>query len=152
MLLTSELVTRAVRQRHPILGETVKLRVWMAVDIVRVELQAASAGLFRPQGAGPHYDQVLLDRLADRWAIESGEDLGRAWFEIDQRPQKTTEHQERDRLHSPASEALAARNRAWRTRLLSRRIRHKSNVKLCLGTRDRSRVLRLAAIATNKSR
>ena len=73
MLLTSELVTRAVHQRDQAVGEIVKLRVWMPADVVRVELQTRSAGLFRPWDSGPHYDQVLLDRLADRWSIESRE-------------------------------------------------------------------------------
>lgn len=91
MLLTSELVTRAVQRCDPVLGESVRLRVWMPEDLVRVELRAASAELFRPYGAGPHYDQLLLDRLADRWSIESGEGHGCAWFEIDQRPEKASD-------------------------------------------------------------
>ena len=98
MLLTSELVTSAVHHRHPALGDAVKLRVWMPEDVVRVELQARSRELFRPWGDGPHYEQVLLDRLADRWSIETDQDGACAWFEIDQNKVRTVDTSETEAL------------------------------------------------------
>jgi anti-anti-sigma factor len=84
MLLTSELVTRAVRQRPPGFTESVELRVWLRADLVRVELRASSEVLVvPPEPTGPHYDHILLDQIADRWSIDTGPDFGCTWFEID---------------------------------------------------------------------
>jgi hypothetical protein len=84
MLLTSELVTRAVRQRRGGTTEAVQLLVWMPRDVVRVELRAASERLVRPpEQAGPHYDHILLDQVAHRWSIDADERSARIWFEID---------------------------------------------------------------------
>jgi anti-sigma B factor antagonist len=84
MLLTSELVTRAVRQRPPAFDEPAELRVWLRPDRVRVELRARTELLFvPPEPTGPHYDHILLDQIADRWSIDTGEDFGCTWFEID---------------------------------------------------------------------
>lgn len=94
MLLTSELVTRAVRQRPPGFSEAAELRVWLRADLVRVELRAGSELLFvPPEPSGPHYDHILLDQIADRWSIDTGQDFGCTWFEID--------------LHRPESDAGA---------------------------------------------
>jgi hypothetical protein len=82
-LLTSEIVTRAVRHAG-VLGRTVELRVWMPSDIVRVELRGSSPDLFAPeQGPAPHYEHTLLDEIADRWSIEAGRQAASIWFEID---------------------------------------------------------------------
>jgi hypothetical protein len=84
MLLTSELVTRAVRQGESASTESVELRVWMPADVVRVELRAESELLVRPpEPSGPHYDHMLLDQVADRWSIDTDEHPARIWFEID---------------------------------------------------------------------
>jgi anti-sigma B factor antagonist len=84
MLLTSELVTRAVRQRPSGFDEPAQLRVWLSGELVRVELRAPSERLFLPpEPTGPHYDHILLDQIASRWAIDTGPDFGCAWFEID---------------------------------------------------------------------
>jgi len=84
VLLTSELVTRAVRQRHLVPDEAVELRAWMRSDIARIELRASSELLFRPpELTGPHYDHILLDQIADRWSIDTDRNLARIWFEID---------------------------------------------------------------------
>jgi len=83
MLLTSELVTRAVRQRPLALAEAIGLRAWLSAELVRVELRARSELLFLPpERSGPHYDHILLDQLADRWSIDTGQDFACAWFEI----------------------------------------------------------------------
>jgi anti-sigma B factor antagonist len=90
MLLTSELVTRAVRQRPPGFTESAELRVWLRADLARVELRAGSELLFvPPEPSGPHYDHVLLDQIADRWSIDTGQDFGCTWFEIDLHPPDT---------------------------------------------------------------
>ncbi len=84
MLLTSELVTRAVRQRSCESEEAVELLVWMPADVVRVELRAPNERLVRPpEAAGPHYDHILLDQVAHRWSIDTGRRPARIWFEID---------------------------------------------------------------------
>jgi anti-sigma B factor antagonist len=88
MLLTSELVTRAVRQRPPGFTEQAELRVWLRADLVRIELRAGNERLFvPPEPKGPHYDHILLDQIADRWSIDTGQDFGCTWFEIDLQPQ-----------------------------------------------------------------
>jgi hypothetical protein len=83
MLLTSELVTRAL-QCEGATGRSVALRVWMTPDVVRVELRAPRELLLGPRAPeGPRYELVLLDKLADRWSLEPEEEEPRTWFEID---------------------------------------------------------------------
>ena len=83
MLITNELVTRALRQRHFTSGEDIELRVWMPADVVRVEIQGPR-NLVPPPGAPdePH-DGLLIEKLADRWSIDTQERHACAWFEID---------------------------------------------------------------------
>ena len=83
MLITNELVTRALRQRHFTSGEDIELRVWMPADVVRVEIQGPR-NLLPPPGAPdePH-DGLLIEKLADRWSIDTHERHACAWFEID---------------------------------------------------------------------
>ncbi len=91
ILLTSELVTRAVQRDHTAAGEDVELRVWMPSDTVRVELQGARELVCRPNryDGWPDFDLMLLDSIADRWSPDS--DRGRAclWFEIDRHARST---------------------------------------------------------------
>jgi anti-sigma B factor antagonist len=83
MLLTSELVARAAQRRHAD-GQAVLLRAWMRTDVARVELRMPRELLLAPPEHGePLYDQMLLDQLADRWSIETGEDDACVWFESD---------------------------------------------------------------------
>jgi hypothetical protein len=83
VLLTSEIVTRAVRQSHSS-DDAIQLRVWMPVDVVRVELLGDSANLFDPHpDAAPHYEHSLLDELADRWSVDERPEHASIWFEID---------------------------------------------------------------------
>ncbi|TMK97079.1 MAG: ATP-binding protein [Actinobacteria bacterium] len=83
MLITNELVTRALRQRHFTSGEDIELRVWMPADVVRVEIQGPR-NLLPPPGAPdePH-DGLLIEKLADRWSMDTHERRACAWFEID---------------------------------------------------------------------
>ena len=84
MLLTSELVTRTVLQRTSDVVEAAQLRVWLRADRVRVELRVPSElQMESPQGSGPDYDRLLLDRIADRWSIDNDQDVVCVWFELD---------------------------------------------------------------------
>lgn len=84
MLLTSELVTPIVRWGASSFLESGELRVWLRADLVRVELRVANELLSSAQdGAHDQHDAIVLDQFADRWSVEAGEPLARAWFEID---------------------------------------------------------------------
>ena len=84
VLLTSELVTRAVMLCERAADEFVELRVWMPPNLVRVELRGARELLCAPaESEHPHDDLVLVDGLADRWAIDADDDDACIWFEID---------------------------------------------------------------------
>jgi hypothetical protein len=85
VLLTSELVTRAVERCRSDRREIVELRVWMPSNIVRVELRAPRELLCLPLDGeeGPQYDVVLLGQVADRWSIDTEEHPACMWFEID---------------------------------------------------------------------
>ncbi len=84
MLLTSELVTRAVHHSE-LSGEAVELRVWMPSNVVRVELRGACELLSTSaeKGDGPDYELLLLENVADRWSVDAGERDACMWFEID---------------------------------------------------------------------
>jgi hypothetical protein len=84
MLLTSELVTRAVQWCRPSAGGGVELRVWMGPPILRVELRAPGKILSLPMERDwPSYDVMLLRQVADRWSIETAQYPACMWFEID---------------------------------------------------------------------
>ena len=82
MLLTGELVTRAVQQCQTSGDEEVVLRVWMPEDVVRVELRAPPNVLSPARDADSlKYGEMLLDQVADRWSIDNGDFT--LWFEVD---------------------------------------------------------------------
>lgn len=84
VLLTSEIVSRAVEGPPPAVDERIELLVWMPPEVVRVELRAPPGRLDVHEGLHPgHYDLMLLDCIADRWAIERLPDRACLWFEID---------------------------------------------------------------------
>jgi hypothetical protein len=85
VLLTSELVTRALRHRGSAEPGTVELRVWMPREVARVEVWTDPTLLNHPaETAGePEYDLMLLDQATDRWAFERRGKRVCAWFEID---------------------------------------------------------------------
>jgi hypothetical protein len=68
VLLTSELVTRAVQRSEQASDAEVELRVWM------------------PETDALDYGVLLLDQIADRWSIDGAGDLACMWFEIDRHP------------------------------------------------------------------
>ena len=83
VLLTSELVSRAVEHCAPDSDEAVELLAWMPPDVVRVELRAPQGLIDTPEHTDwTSYDLLLLDQIADRWSIEHGEPSA-MWFEID---------------------------------------------------------------------
>ena len=83
MLITSELVTRALRQDQFTSGADIELRVWMAADIVRVELRGHRNLLPQSSIPGEPHDGLLIEKLADRWSMDTHERYACAWFEID---------------------------------------------------------------------
>lgn len=83
-LLTSDLVTRAVRACPSATDSEVHFSAWMADGFVRVELRAPNALLpSGPDADCSPYEKVLLDQIADRWSIDDGRQTGCMWFEID---------------------------------------------------------------------
>ncbi|HWX73850.1 MAG TPA: hypothetical protein VNZ05_01000 [Solirubrobacteraceae bacterium] len=83
VLLTSELVTRAVAHDSAASAK-LELRAWMPADVVRVELRAPHQSLGALADQDPHdYSLMLLDELADRWALDEAGPLACMWFEID---------------------------------------------------------------------
>ena len=91
ILLTSELVTRAVQRDQTPAGEDVELRVWMPSDTVRVELQGACELVAQPdQDDGwPDFDLMLLESIADRWSLDTENERACLWFEIDRHTHET---------------------------------------------------------------
>jgi hypothetical protein len=83
MLITNELVTRALRQDQFTSGEDIELRVWMPADIVRVELRGPRNVLPPPRVPAEPHPELLIEKLADRWSIDTHERHACAWFEID---------------------------------------------------------------------
>jgi anti-sigma regulatory factor (Ser/Thr protein kinase) len=85
-LLVSELVTNSVRHSEAE-RELVRLAVMNRGGVVRVEVTDGGAG-FRPTARTKAQDEAggwglhLVDRLADRWGVETGRRT-RVWFEID---------------------------------------------------------------------
>ena len=83
-LLTSDLVTRAVRACPSGAGPQAQLSAWMPSEFVRVELRAPYALL--PAGGDAEcspYERALLDQVADRWSTDGGKQTVCMWFEID---------------------------------------------------------------------
>jgi hypothetical protein len=97
VLLTSELVTRAVMLCESALEELVELRVWMPPELVRVEVRGSRDLLCPPaESDHPHDDLLLVDGLADRWAIDADDDDARIWFEIDRHPDGSRDNVRQD--------------------------------------------------------
>jgi hypothetical protein len=107
VLLTSELVTRAVLLCPSDSDELVELRIWMPVEVVRVELRAARELIYAPpEPASPHDGLLLMDDLADRWSVDVQGEQACIWFEIDRR------HAIRSEGHDAVQHVLASsRNR-----------------------------------------
>jgi hypothetical protein len=114
VLLTSEMVTRAVEQCHSG-ADQVELRAWMPHDVVRVELRAPPELLRRPEeGDWPSYDVVLLGQVADRWSIDTDRDVACMWFEIDRHAPKADPKPEPRRYIAARRRSLIRRRRSPR--------------------------------------
>ena len=95
VLLTSELVTRAVMLCESAPDEFVELRVWMPPDSVRVEVRGSRELLCPPaEPDHPQDDLLLVDGLADRWAIDADDHDACIWFEIDRQPDESRDRQD----------------------------------------------------------
>lgn len=86
-LLVNELVTNSIR--HGRLGARgwIGLRLTLRADVLRVEVSDPGGGFdyVPPERDGTQesgWGLFLVDRIADRWGIESGE-VSLVWFEID---------------------------------------------------------------------
>jgi hypothetical protein len=96
VLLTSELVTRAVLLCPDDCDELVELRIWMPAEVVRVELRAARELIYAPpEPPRPQDGLLLLDDLADRWSVDVRGEQGCIWFEIDRRHAPVVDGRER---------------------------------------------------------
>jgi anti-sigma regulatory factor (Ser/Thr protein kinase) len=88
-LLTTEIVSNAVRHASRSPGDEIILRVAADDDIVRVEV-VDGGELFEPLPAGGPWDVrsdgwglYLVDALAKAWGIEEEANGKRVWFELD---------------------------------------------------------------------
>jgi hypothetical protein len=112
VLLTSELVSRAVRLHEGSSPELVELRVWTRSEVARVELRGARALVCQSSDSDEPQDAlVLVDQLADRWSIDADERRACIWFEID-RHQKTSSELARARLFGLRDQADGITNGA----------------------------------------
>ncbi len=90
VLLTSELVSRAVRLRPRDSHDLVELRVWVREDVARVELHGARELVCAPfeLSGTPEAGLLLMglqlvEALSDRWSIDADECSACIWFEVD---------------------------------------------------------------------
>jgi anti-sigma regulatory factor (Ser/Thr protein kinase) len=87
LLLVSELVTNAVRHGDVGPDGSVRVELRRRPQHVRVEVLHPGRGFEHqavppPSGTGSGWGLVLVDRIADRWGIDSAEGLTRVWFEL----------------------------------------------------------------------
>jgi hypothetical protein len=115
VLLTSELVSRAVRLRPRDSHDLVELRVWVRDDVARVELRGARELVCAPfeLSGTPEEgrlleDLQLVETLSDRWSIDADEHSACIWFELDR-------HEDASDLVaiSESGDARGSAARAW---------------------------------------
>lgn len=117
VLLTSELVTRAVQQCQASRDEEVQLRVWMPADVVRVEVRAPQNLLPAARDGAPlQYGEMLLDQVADRWSTDDVRDFT-LWFEVDR-------HEPAGETEGKRSDDRSLRSVRWRRSIPRSRSRH----------------------------
>src|SRR5919199_4282475 len=86
-LLVSELVTNSVQHANVGPEQSIRLRLSIAPDTVRVEIADHGPGFEPPADTGEverdrGWGLFFVSQLASRWGVES-EDPGCVWFEID---------------------------------------------------------------------
>ena len=118
VLLTSELVSRAVRLHAPSSQELFELRIWMGGDVARVELRAPRELVCAtPAPESPQDDLRLIDIFADRWSIDADGQDACIWFELDCHPgEQELNGGRRSRSSSGALGSRFPRARAWARR------------------------------------
>lgn len=90
-LLVSELVTNSVRHAGMSESEDVHILLSCRDDVIRVEVSDTGPGFDAPSRPSPRPDRaggwglVFLDRISDRWGVDSVPRGTRVWFEIDVR-------------------------------------------------------------------
>jgi anti-sigma regulatory factor (Ser/Thr protein kinase) len=86
-LLTSELVTNAVRHAGMAPDDRIVLAARLEPDFARIEVRDTGPGFdpdVRAEARG--YGLRLTDMLATRWGVDRDETAGtRVWFEVDRR-------------------------------------------------------------------
>jgi anti-sigma regulatory factor (Ser/Thr protein kinase) len=87
LLLVSELVTNAIRHGHVGPDESVRVELKRWPQHVRVEVLHPGPGFEHepvppPSDTGSGWGLVLVDRIAERWGIDSAGGLTRVWFEL----------------------------------------------------------------------
>jgi anti-sigma regulatory factor (Ser/Thr protein kinase) len=86
-LLASELVTNSLRHGQLTEHDTVLLRIYLAADTLRLEIQDAGIGgtvaARQPdrQDGGGGFGLTLLDLIASRWGVHRGH-ATTVWFEM----------------------------------------------------------------------
>lgn len=85
-LLTSELVTNAVRHSGSGSDDRIVLAARLTPDHARVEIRDPGEG-FDPdvRHGADGFGLRMLDMLAARWGVDAGDHGTRVWFEIDRR-------------------------------------------------------------------
>ena len=86
-LLTSELVTNAIRHAGMGPDERIILAARLTPDFARVEVRDAGPGFDPTVRADARGNGLrLTDMLASRWGVDRDEGVGtRVWFEVDRR-------------------------------------------------------------------
>jgi anti-sigma regulatory factor (Ser/Thr protein kinase) len=89
-LLVSELVTNSVQHAKVGPEDSIRLRLSIGSDAVRVEIADNGPGFEPPADAGEverdrGWGLFFVSQLASRWGVQS-EDPGCVWFEIDRAP------------------------------------------------------------------
>jgi anti-sigma regulatory factor (Ser/Thr protein kinase) len=89
-LMTTELITNAVRHGGLPDGARIHVRGYQLRDRIRIEVVHPGAGLpagFRPpapaMGETSGWGLVLVEHVADRWGTSEGSGDACVWFEID---------------------------------------------------------------------
>jgi anti-sigma regulatory factor (Ser/Thr protein kinase) len=86
-LMTHEVVSNSVQYAGMCVNDPVRLNIYLAPERIRVEVWDHGPGFTAlPRPPSPSSERGLglfvLDRLADRWGVQSGE-CTCVWFELD---------------------------------------------------------------------
>jgi anti-sigma regulatory factor (Ser/Thr protein kinase) len=87
VLLTSELVTNAVRHADLAAEDAIEVTVALDTRVLRIAVRDRGPG-FDPEAARPRSDEGgwgldLTRRLSSRWSVDRADHVTEVWFEID---------------------------------------------------------------------